>query len=189
MQLAVAAERQHLAALQQTLADPADVIELGRELAASLPLTVLGLRISAALAQYFAFAAQRIHPDVRTITAGGSLVSDALLQAQEAGGRWLLAFAMPRYPAETVQALRFARRIGIRTAVVTDVPFVPFASEVDVVLPVGVGSRLVFDSHAAPVVFAAVLLQAMADAEPARTQSRLAAYEEIAEGQDYFYGG
>jgi len=189
VQLAVAAERHHLDALQQTLADPAAVVGLGRELAGSLPLTVLGLRISAALAQYFVFAAQRIHPDVRSVTTGGSLACDALLQAHEAGGRWLLAFAMPRYPAETVQALRFARRIGIRTAVITDVPFVPFAGDADEVLPVGVGSRLVFDSHAAPVVLAAVLLQAMADAEPARTQSRLAAYEEVAAAGDYFYGG
>jgi DNA-binding MurR/RpiR family transcriptional regulator len=189
VQLAVAAELHHLAALQQTLADPTAVIGLGRELAASSPLTVLGLRISAALAQYFAFAAQRIHPDVRVVTAGGSLVCDALLQAHEAGGQWLLAFAMPRYPSETVQALRFARRIGLHTAVITDVPFVPFAGDADVVLPVGVGSRLVFDSHAAPIVLTAVLLQAMADAEPARTQSRLATYEEVAEERTYFYGG
>ena len=102
--------------------------------AASVPLAVLGLRISAPVAEYFAFAARRIHPDVRCLTFGGSVVYDALLHVSEAGGRWLVAFALPRYPAETVQALRFARQLGMRTAVITDARFVPFATDADVLL-------------------------------------------------------
>ncbi|MCX9190630.1 MurR/RpiR family transcriptional regulator [Carbonactinospora thermoautotrophica] len=188
LQAAVAAEIRNLESLHRMLANPTQVLDLGRRLAASVPLTVLGLRISAPLAEYFAYAAKRIHPDVRCVTAGGSAVYDALLQAQTAGGTWLLAFAMPRYAAETVQALRFARELGLKSAVVTDVPFVPFARDVDMVLPVGVGSRLVFDSYAAPVVLAAVVLQAMADAAPERTQTCLEAYEQVAEREDFFYG-
>ena len=149
LQAAAAAEIAHLFALQQALADARAVTELGRELAASRPLAVLGHRISAPLAEYFAYAARRIHPDVRCLTFGGSVVFDALLHVSEAGGRCLLAIALPRYPAETVQALRFARRLGMRTAVITDVPFVPFAGDADVLLTAGVGSGLVFDSHAA----------------------------------------
>lgn len=139
LQGAVAAELDHLRTLQQRLADPAAITGLAGDLAASTPLCVLGLRISAALAQYFAYAARQIHPDVRVVTTGGSAACDALAQARDAGATWLLAFAMPRYPKETVQALGFARSAGLRTAVVTDVPLVPFAA--DVVLPVGVGSR------------------------------------------------
>ena len=161
---------------------PGPSTELGRELAASRPLAVLGHRISAPLAQYFAYAARRIHPDVRCLTFGGSVVFDALLHVSEAGGRWLLAIALPRYPAETVQALRFARRLGMRTAVITDVQFVPFAGDADVLLTAGVGSGLVFDSHAAPAVLAAVIVQAMADAEPARAHARLREYEQLSAG-------
>jgi DNA-binding MurR/RpiR family transcriptional regulator len=186
MQAAAAAEIAHLQALQQALADPRAVTELGRELAASLPLAVLGHRISAPLAQYFAYAARRIHPDVRCLTFGGSVVFDALLHVSEAGGRWLFAVALPRYPAETVQALRFARRLGMRTAVLTDVRFVPFAGDADVLLTAGVGNGLVFDAHAAPAVLAAVIVQAMADAEPARAQDRLDQYEQMSAGQGVF---
>ena len=118
MQAAVAAEMANLRALHELLADQRAVTRLGAELAASVPLAVLGLRISAPVAEYFAFAARRIHPDVRCLTFGGSALFDALLHVSEAGGRWLLAFALPRYPAETVQALRFARRLGMRTAVI-----------------------------------------------------------------------
>lgn len=186
MQAAVAAEIAHLQALHQALADPRAVTELGRELAGSLPLAVLGHRISAPLAQYFAYAARRIHPDVRCLTFGGSVVFDALLHVSEAGGRWLFAIALPRYPAETVQALRFARRLGMRTAVLTDVRFVPFAGDADVLLTAGVGNGLVFDAHAAPAVLAAVIVQAMADAEPGRARAMLHQYEQMSAGQGVF---
>lgn len=186
LQAAAAAEIANLRALHEMLADPGAVAELGRELAASVPLAVLGERISAPLAQYFAYVAQRIHPDVRCLTCGGSVVYDALLHVREAGGRWLLAFALPRYPAETVHALRSARRLGLRTAVVTDARFVPFASDADVLLPAGVGSALVVDSHAAPMVLAAALVQAMADAEPTRARVRLRQHEELSAAHGVF---
>ncbi len=186
MQAAVAAEIANLHALQDLLADTGVVTELARELAASVPLAVLGLRISAPLAEYFAYAARRIHPDVRCLTFGGSVVFDALLHVSEAGGKWLVGFALPRYPAETVQALRFARQLGLRTAVISDVRFVPFAREADVLLPAGVGTRLLFDSHAAPAVLTAVIVQAMADADPVRAQERLRQHERLSAGQSVF---
>ncbi|HEY4463727.1 MAG TPA: MurR/RpiR family transcriptional regulator [Streptosporangiaceae bacterium] len=186
LQGAAAAEMANLRALHEMLADPGAVTELGRELAASVPLAVLGQRISAPLAQYFGYVAQRIHPDVRCLTCGGSMVYEALLHVREGGGRWLIAFALPRYPAETVHALRFARRLGLRTAVVTDARFVPFAGEADVLLAAGVGSALVVDSHAAPMVLAAVIVQAMADAEPARARVRLRQHEELSAAHGVF---
>ena len=186
MQAAVADEMANLQALHELLADPRVVTGLARELVASVPLAVLGLRISAPLAEYFSFAARRIHPDVRCLTFGGSVVFDALLHVSEAGGKWLVAFALPRYPAETVQALRFARRLGMRTAVISDVRFVPFAGDADVLLPAGVGTRLLFDSHAAPAVLAGVIVQAMADADPERAQERLREHEQLSAGQGVF---
>jgi DNA-binding MurR/RpiR family transcriptional regulator len=186
MQAAVADEIANLQALRELLADPRVVTGLARELVTSVPLAVLGLRISAPLAEYFSFAARRIHPDVRCLTFGGSVVFDALLHVSEAGGKWLVAFALPRYPAETVQALRFARRLGMRTAVISDVRFVPFAGDADVLLPAGVGTRLLFDSHAAPAVLAGVILQAMADADPERAQERLREHEQLSAGQGVF---
>ena len=186
MQAAVAAEIGNLRALHDLLADPRVITEVARELTASMPLAVLGLRISAPLAEYFAYAARRIHPDVRCLTFGGSAMFDALLHASEAGGKWLLAFALPRYPAETVQALRFARQLGLRTVVISDVRFVPFAGDADVLLPAGVGQRLLFDSHAAPAVLAAVIVQAMADADPVRARERLRHHERLTAGQSIF---
>ncbi|KUJ65226.1 transcriptional regulator [Streptomyces albus subsp. albus] len=186
LQAAVDAEIANLERLRQVFADPDQVLDIGRELARSVPLTVLGLRISVSLAEYFAYAARRIHPDVRLVSRGGSVAYDVLLQAKEAGGTWVLAFAMPRHANEILAAMRAARRTGLRVALITDQTLGPLVEEADVAFTAGTGSRLVFDSYAAPGVVAAAILQAMADADPERTQLRLEKYEQAAEQHDFF---
>lgn len=185
-QAAIAAEQANLEALHRLVATPDRLVETGRLLAASVPLVVLGLRLSAAAAHYFAYSAQRIHPDVRLVAVGGSAADDALLQARQAGARWLVAFLMPRYAEEALTALEHARDLGFKVALITDNPLVPFAGSADVLLPAGVGSRLVFDSHAAPIVLTSLLIQAIADAEPERTQARLEAHESLSESRSYY---
>ncbi|WP_370417514.1 MurR/RpiR family transcriptional regulator [Streptomyces sp. QH1-20] len=186
LQAAVDAEIASLESLRRVFADPDQVLDLGRELARSVPLTILGLRISVSLAEYFAYAAKRIHPDVRLVSRGGSVAYDALLQSREAGGTWVLAFAMPRHAKEMLAAMRAARSTGLRIALITDQTLGPLVEEADVALTAGTGSRLVFDSYAAPGVLSAAILQAMADADPERTQLRLEKYEQAAEQHDFF---
>jgi DNA-binding MurR/RpiR family transcriptional regulator len=186
LQAAVDAEIENLESLRRLLADPNQILDIGRELARSTPLTILGLRISVSLAEYFAYAARRIHPDVRLVTRGGSVAYDALLQSREAGGTWVLAFAMPRHANETLAAMRAARRTGLRVALITDLTLGPLVDEADVALTAGTGSRLVFDSYSAPGVLSAAVLQAMADADPGRTQVRLEGYEQAAEQHNFF---
>ncbi|MDQ1065528.1 MurR/RpiR family transcriptional regulator [Streptomyces canus] len=186
LQAAVDAEIENLENLRRDFADPDRMIELGRKLSESTPLTILGLRISASLAEYFAYAARRIHPDVRVVTRGGSVAYDALLQSREAGGTWVLAFSMPRHAQETLTALRVARSAGLKVALVTDLALGHVADEADVLFSTGTGSRLVFDSYAAPGVISAALLQAMTDADPERTQARLEEYEQISDQHQFF---
>ncbi|MEU8497124.1 MurR/RpiR family transcriptional regulator [Streptomyces lavendulae] len=186
LQAAVDAEIENLESVRRLLADTNRVLEIGRDLARSVPLTVLGLRISVSLAEYFAYAARRIHPDVRVVTRGGSVAYDALLQCRAAGGSWVIAFAMPRHANETLAALRAARSTGLRVVLITDPTLGPLVEEADVVLTAGTGSRLVFDSYAAPGMLSAALLQAMADADPERTQARLEQYEQVADQHGFF---
>jgi DNA-binding MurR/RpiR family transcriptional regulator len=149
-------------------------------LAATTPLGVVGLRASAALAQYFGYFARRVIPAVSVCT-DASTVEDAVLELHQQGASALLAFAMPRYPAGTVAAIRLARRLGMRTVVVADTALVPFAQDADVLLVAPVGTELVFDSHAAVVVLAISLLDAIAATDPQRTQERLEAHEALVE--------
>ena len=184
-QAAIAAEEQNLATLHALAADPERIASVGRELAASPCLPVLGLRMSDPVAYYFTYSAARIHPDVRFIDHAGSAAFDVLLQAQQAGGTWLLAFMLPRYATETITVLDEARRRGFKVALVTDSRLAPW-QHAEVIFPAPVGSRLVFDSHAAPMVLAGLLVQAIADAEPARTQLRLEEHEALNEQHGYY---
>ncbi len=188
LQQAVRAEIGNLDRLAGQLADRERIAETGRLLAASRPLPVLGLRSAAPLAAYFAYFAAKVHPDVRVLDDGGSLLTDRLEQAAEAGARALLAFVLPRYPRETLEALREARAARLTVVAITDSPVSPATEHADVVLPAAVGAQLVFDLHTAPMTLAMVLLQAICDAAPAETQRRLEAFEASAARRQLFLG-
>ncbi|MER7334945.1 MULTISPECIES: MurR/RpiR family transcriptional regulator [unclassified Micromonospora] len=188
LQQAVRAEIGNLDRLAGQLADRDRIAETGRLLAASRPLPVLGLRAAAPLAAYFAYFAAKVHPDVRVLDDGGSLLTDRLEQAAAAGASALLAFVLPRYPRETLDALCEARAAGLRVVAITDSPVSPATEHADVVLPAAVGAQLVFDLHTAPMTLAMVLLQAICDADPADTQRRLEAFEASAARRQLFLG-
>jgi DNA-binding MurR/RpiR family transcriptional regulator len=183
---ALSDEIANLQRLSDALKDPVPLVAAGRLLMASRPLPVLGLRAAAALAGAFAYFAAKVHPDVRLVQEQGSLLADRLEQARAAGAVAMLAFVLPRYPREAVDAIREARAAGLRVVTVTDSPVSPAAAESDVVLPAPVGSRLVFDMHAGPMAMVTILLQAMCDSAPAETQERLEAFERSAANRQVF---
>ena len=164
----------------------APLAEAGRLLAESRPLPVLGLRAATALAGGFVYFAAKVHPDVRLLHEHGSVLADRLEQARCAGATAMLAFVLPRYPREAVEALVEARAAGLTVITVTDSPMSPAAAESDLVLPAAVGSRLVFDLHTAPMAMVTVLLQAMCDAAPVRAQAGLESFERSAARRQVF---
>ncbi|MFF5171454.1 MurR/RpiR family transcriptional regulator [Micromonospora sp. NPDC000089] len=188
LQRAVRAEMGNLDRLADQLADRKKVAQVGKLLAASRPLPVLGLRAAAPLAAYFAYFAAKVHPDVRVLDDGGSLLTDRLEQAAAAGATALLAFVLPRYPRETLDAMREAQDAGLVVVAITDSPVSPAAECADRVLPAAVGTDLVFDLHTAPMTLAMVILQAICDASPAQTQARLEAFESSAARRQLFLG-
>jgi DNA-binding MurR/RpiR family transcriptional regulator len=137
-------------------------------------------------ASYFGYFAAKIHPDVRVVISGGSSGLDQLSQARQAGATWLLGFILPRYPREALLLLEHARSLGIKTAICTDHTPSLVADYADVCLPVSLGRRLVFDSHAGVVVLANVLLESLSDANPVLTQHRLEEYERMVIDRDVF---
>jgi DNA-binding MurR/RpiR family transcriptional regulator len=187
---ALRGEIDNLARLADRLAeggpDRALVAQAGKLLVDSRPLPVFGLRAGAALAGYFGYFAAKIHPDIRVLDHGGTLLGDRLEQAASAGASALLAIVLPRYPREALDALREARSAGLTVVLLTDSPISPAAGLADVTLSASVGARLVFDLQSAPMALAMVLLQAMCDAAPATTQARLEEFEASAARRGVF---
>jgi DNA-binding MurR/RpiR family transcriptional regulator len=186
MQLAVKAEAEHLDRLVGQLHDLDAVQKAAELLMDSRPLPVLGLRAAAPLAGYFGYFAAKVHPDVRVLDSGGTELLDRLDQAHAAGAGAMLAIVLPRYPRETLEAVREAAGRGMAVVALTDSAVSPVAEQAEVVLPAAVGTRLVFDLHTGPMAMAMVLLQAMCDARPEPVQRRLEEFEATAARRHIF---
>ncbi|MEU1077632.1 MULTISPECIES: MurR/RpiR family transcriptional regulator [unclassified Streptomyces] len=184
-QQAVQAEIENLRHLAGLLADPAPVEEAGRLLAASRPLPVLGLRAASSQARGFAYFAAKVHPDVRLLDEGGSMLVDRIDAASRAGASALLCFALPRHPREVVDALAYARTRGLVVVTVADSAFAPVARHSDLLIPAAVGTGLAFDTACAPMLLGRVLLEAMCDGLP-DAQARLEEFDAGAAGRGLF---
>jgi DNA-binding MurR/RpiR family transcriptional regulator len=184
-QQAVLAEIEHLRHLAELLADPEPIVRAARLLAASRTLPVLGLRAASAQAHGFAYFAAKVHPDVRLLAEGGSMLADRIEQAAAAGATALICFALPRYPRELMDALLTARECGLTVVTVADSAFAPVAKLSDLMLPAAVGTGLVFDTACAPMMLGRVLLQTMCDELPG-AEAKLEANEQSAAARGLF---
>ncbi|MBT2505635.1 MULTISPECIES: MurR/RpiR family transcriptional regulator [Streptomyces] len=184
-QQAVQAEIENLRHLAELLADPSPVEEAGRILAASRPLPVLGLRAASSQARGFAYFAAKVHPDVRLLDEGGTMLADRIDAARRAGATALLCFALPRHPREVVEALAYARTQGLTVVSVADSAFAPVAKHSDLLIPAAVGTGLAFDTACAPMLLGRVLLEAMCDDLP-DAQARLEEFDAKAAARGLF---
>ncbi|MEU7073662.1 MurR/RpiR family transcriptional regulator [Streptomyces narbonensis] len=184
-QQAVLAEIENLRHLAGLLADPGPVERAGRLLASSRPLLVLGLRAASSQARGFAYFAAKVHPDVRLLDEGGSMLTDRVDAAVRAGATALLCFALPRHPREVVEALEYARAAGLTVVAVADSAFAPVAAHSDLLIPAAVGTGLAFDTACAPMMLGRVLLEAMADELP-DAQARLEEFDTKAAARGLF---
>ncbi|MFE9401845.1 MurR/RpiR family transcriptional regulator [Streptomyces sp. NPDC006530] len=184
-QQAVRAEIENLQHLAGLLADPGPVENAGRLLAASRPLPVLGLRAASSQARGFAYFAAKVHPDVRLLDEGGTMLADRIDAAVRAGASALLCFALPRHPKEVVEALAHARSAGLTVVTVADSAFAPVAKYSDLLIPAAVGTGLAFDTACAPMLLGRVLLEAMCDDLP-DAQARLEEFDAGAAARGLF---
>ncbi|MER7107824.1 MurR/RpiR family transcriptional regulator [Streptomyces sp. NPDC000229] len=184
-QQAVLGEIENLRHLAELLADPEPVERAGRLLASSRPLPVLGLRAASSQARGFAYFAAKVHPDVRLLDEGGTMLTDRVDAAVRAGATVLLCFALPRHPREVVDALAYARDAGLTVVTVADSAFAPVAKHSDLLLPAAVGTGLAFDTACAPMLLGRVLLEAMCDGLP-DAQARLEEFDAAAAARGLF---
>lgn len=119
----------------------------------------------------------------------GTMTMDSVLQARQAGATWALCFFLPRYPTDLVAAARHAKALGMRVAAVTDQASDLVNGFSDTVLLAATSRRLLFTTYAAPMVLSGILVQALCDADPQRTRSRLREHERMVSKHRLFHGG
>lgn len=183
---AIAAEIANLQWLSQSASLGDQVARVGRSLMGSRHLPVIGLRISRSFAQHFAYLGTKVHPSISVIDRGDTQAQESLARAAADGATWCLAFILPRYPREACDLVRYARRIGLKVAVLSDESFATVAHETDELISVRLGSGLLFDTTAAMNLASSALLHAMADSSPGSSQEGLERFELYAAALDVF---
>ncbi|MFJ2033671.1 MurR/RpiR family transcriptional regulator [Streptosporangium sp. NPDC087985] len=182
----VNSEIRDLERLRDGLGDLSQLRGVAGQLARSRPLLVMGVRISAPLAHLFGYLAEKVLPDVRVLDIAGSTLEDRLSRAAESGAEWVLAIGLPRYPRELAQGLVWARRVGLKVALITDQPVGQLIDLADEVLLAPVSSDFAFDSHAGPTVLCTALLHTMLDTLAAEGQAQLEAFDDSATERQIF---
>lgn len=97
----------------------------------------------------------------------------------EAGASTILAFVLPRYPAEVLAPLRLAHELELSVVTVTRA-LTPAEEHSDVVLHAPVALQRVFDSYAAPMCSRWCFFRLFATQMPAQAHDRLEAFERSA---------
>jgi DNA-binding MurR/RpiR family transcriptional regulator len=110
---------------------------------------VVGMRGSAALAQYFTYFLRKVKRPVYALTHGGTQEYDFILEMNARDVTVVLAF--PRYPRETLEMARVIQRRGGPIVGITDSSGSPLCFHANTVLVVPISFTTLFDSYSAPL--------------------------------------
>ena len=121
---------------------------------------ILGIRSSAALAQFMNFYFNQIFPNVRLVT--GSSASEMFEQIFRIGpGDVFIGISFPRYSKRTVKAIDFAKERGATVIAITDSAGSPLAAGCDHLLKARSDMASFVDSLVAPLSLINALIVAV----------------------------
>jgi DNA-binding MurR/RpiR family transcriptional regulator len=148
------------------------------ELVKSRGVFVVGMRGSAALAQYFAYFLRKVKRPVHLLCMGGTQEYDLLMEMGRDDVAVVLAF--PRYPRETVEMARMLRRKGRRIIAITDSKASPLEALADIKLILPISFSTLFDSYAVPLCVLNMLVTEVARANMEQSKRLLDEFESLA---------
>lgn len=115
-------------------------------------VVVVGTMGSTSLAEYLAYAASKVLPSVRLVTAPACSATWYQLKGVGAGSL-VMILGFPRYPRSTLEIGGMLRDRGCRIVAITDHYRSPLAEISDIVFPMPISFSTIVDSFAAPVAF------------------------------------
>jgi DNA-binding MurR/RpiR family transcriptional regulator len=175
-----------LTAARERLADPRLLERTARKIMSASSVVVIGLRVSAALAVNFGYRLGRLRDNVRLVTQTGSAAFDELALGARRKSPVMVAFAMPRYPAELVDVLRFARARGYWILEVIDSPTSPLCEEADEMMVASIRWGATFGSHTTASVLSTLLIDAAASESSSDARARLIELDAVASERRHY---
>lgn len=150
-------------ALRTTAAaiDPELLAALVQRLDTARTVHVMGFGLSAHLAGILTLGLQPFCPQlINVVEFGGTEVAAGRLM-NIGEGDVLIAIAFPRYAADVVRLVEYARARGAHIVAITDGPLSPLAPLADTLLAAGVGHPVLSSSLVAPLSVIEALVTAM----------------------------
>ena len=139
---------------------------------------ILGVRSSAALADFLGAGLLRVSDNVRLIrSTSGSEVFEQMIDIGQ--GDVLIAISFPRYSKRVVTAVEFAGRAGADVVALTDSPRSPLARCADQLLLARSDSAAFVDSLVAPLSIINAILVAISRKKKGELTERLQRLEQI----------
>lgn len=180
----LAKELENLAALRDGF-DARAFRQAVRMLAAASQVMVSGARSTASLASHLAFGLGKLGLDTIRATTLSSETFDAVDRL--APRAVLVVIGFPRYLQDQVRLTAHACRARVATLVLTDSVFSPLRGDVSLYVPAESASFVAY--HGAPLALLNALLDAVGNADRARTLAALDRFEQVAERERYFHDG
>ena len=173
--------------IRQTLDDmePQAFDEAVAALLNARSIYVLGVRSSAALAQFFAFYARLMFDNVKLLNT--SSVAETMEQALHIGPQDLfVGIGFPRYSRSTLQVMRFVRDKNARILAVTDCESSPLAQMADIKLYAKSDMVSFADSLVAPLSLLNALIVALSMRKREEISDVFSQLEHIWDTQDVY---
>jgi DNA-binding MurR/RpiR family transcriptional regulator len=146
---------------------------------------IVGLRSAHSLAVFLGVALEFLQRDVWMIQPGIGNMWDQLFRLKQ--GDVLVGISFPRYTRETVQALAFARKRGIKTLAITDSPISPLAQHADCVLTARCRMDSFIESFVAPLSLINAVVTALGVYRKESTMKTLSELEDFWRGRRVYY--
>jgi DNA-binding MurR/RpiR family transcriptional regulator len=148
-------------------------------------IVIVGLRSAHSLAVFLGVALEFLQRDVWMIQPGIGNMWDQLFRLKQ--GDVLVGISFPRYTRETVQALAFARKRGIKTLAITDSPISPLAQHADCVLTARCRMDSFIESFVAPLSLINAVVTALGVYRKESTMKTLSELEDFWRGRRVYY--
>lgn len=151
-------------------------------------VVVTGARIAMVLVQYLAFFLNKVRPGVIGLPGGDSSVLDQIAGLNPKT-TVMVGMAFPRYPTEFLNILRYGSQLGFKIVCLTDSLVSPVVRMSHLTLIAPINLATLFDSYTAPMALINLLIDGVGQANPKRTEQRLAQLEEMYGRQQVFHSG
>jgi DNA-binding MurR/RpiR family transcriptional regulator len=155
------------------------------KIVAARNIYILGVRSSAALADFLTFNFRMMFDNVRAVEGTtGTEIFEQLLDIDPRDV--FIAISFPRYSKRTVRAVEFAHRAGADVVALTDSATSPLAPESDQLLIARSDMASFVDSLVAPLSIINALVVAVAREREAEVSERLRVLEEVWDRYDVY---